>query len=715
MTDKLQALLWETLIALALLVGFALGLLVGPSYGHAALGVDIDNDGTINGYVANVHCSGGVGVCTVSGINWTLAASAGSGDITAVGNCLTGACFTGGAGTASNTLTFTKESTGTIKLENSSTANTAGAPLNITGANGAGTGIGGPVSITAGDPGTNARGGGLNLTTSSGTGAGASTRGGDIQISLGAGSSTAVSGNRSGGVFISGNTTTNLRQAVTQFDVLGINSTMVDGGTISLMEYVKFEAPSMNGPAGGGTETITQGSNVSIIGAINGTNTVFTLPALALWVQPGVQTAGATGIQIDETQALLFDGSGTGDGIFTRVNVENPTVSTSIINIPNLAGVTPFYFAVDATKLTDLDGAGLTTSSATLAVGAGTGITVNANDVALTVPVVLANGGTNQTAWTASRCVQVNAGGTALESAAAGCAGTATLQTAYDAGNSIAATDARDIAITLANTATDPNVTISTATGGAGFTTISRADGAGAADPAQLLLIDNLDTDRAQPIGLTLRSAAGAMTTAIDATDAEIVTALAIGANVLTAADGGLVNLSAINASGTGEGLLLPQATSISSATAEGQVSWETDVDELGLGNGSTVTPVGVFIVGGATATSNTADLEMMMFGGAGAVGGVQRLVFPFAATCSNLNASLGAAPGAGTNYVVTVLDNGSASSVTCTIADANTSCADNTNTVTFTAGQTIAVNFDENGSAASTAGSGWSMRCYPD
>lgn len=36
-----------------------------------------------------------------------------------------------------------------------------------------------------------------------------------------------------------------------------------------------------------------------------------------------------------------------------------------------------------------------------------------------TVP--LANGGTNQTSWTASRCVQINAGGTALEAAAAGC------------------------------------------------------------------------------------------------------------------------------------------------------------------------------------------------------------------------------------------------------------------------------------------------------
>ena len=53
-------------------------------------------------------------------------------------------------------------------------------------------------------------------------------------------------------------------------------------------------------------------------------------------------------------------------------------------------------------------------------------------------------------------------------------------------------------------------LTISTATGGTGFTSITRADGAGVADPAQLLLIDNLDIDRVQPIGLVIQSAAEA-------------------------------------------------------------------------------------------------------------------------------------------------------------------------------------------------------------
>lgn len=55
--------------------------------------------------------------------------------------------------------------------------------------------------------------------------------------------------------------------------------------------------------------------------------------------------------------------------------------------------------------------------------------TFNGKQNALSFPLSLANGGTAQNTWTASRCVQVNAGGTALESAAGACgsgAGTVT-------------------------------------------------------------------------------------------------------------------------------------------------------------------------------------------------------------------------------------------------------------------------------------------------
>jgi hypothetical protein len=131
----------------------------------------------------------------------------------------------------------------------------------------------------------------------------------------------------------------------------------------------------------------------------------------------------------------------------------------------------------------------------------------------------------------------VDKGGNLTVTSCTGCGGGgSTLQQAYDAtsGNTIALTDARNLALTLQDTATDPNFTITTATGGAGFTSFLRADGAGTADPAQLVLIDNLDTNRAQPIALKVQSAAGTITTAIDVSDAEIDTAIAIGSNDIT-------------------------------------------------------------------------------------------------------------------------------------------------------------------------------------
>lgn len=75
----------------------------------------------------------------------------------------------------------------------------------------------------------------------------------------------------------------------------------------------------------------------------------------------------------------------------------------------------------------------------------------------------LAIGGTNQTAWTASRCVQVNAGGTALESAAAACGsggGNSFETIAVPAGTNPVADSATD---TLTITETSPLIITGTA------------------------------------------------------------------------------------------------------------------------------------------------------------------------------------------------------------------------------------------------------------
>ena len=83
-------------------------------------------------------------------------------------------------------------------------------------------------------------------------------------------------------------------------------------------------------------------------------------------------------------------------------------------------------------------------------------------------------------------------------------------------------------------------------------------------------------------------------TGAIDSTEIldDTVTASDLAAT-LTFADSDLLNLSAINASSTTEGLLLPQATDVSASTAEGQIAWDTDNDTLYVGTGSSSVAIG--------------------------------------------------------------------------------------------------------------------------
>ncbi len=56
--------------------------------------------------------------------------------------------------------------------------------------------------------------------------------------------------------------------------------------------------------------------------------------------------------------------------------------------------------------------------------------------------------------------------------------------------------------------------------------------------------------------------------------------------DTLSFADSDLVDLSAINASSTDEGLILPQAADVSASIAEGQISWDSDDDTLFVGTG---------------------------------------------------------------------------------------------------------------------------------
>jgi len=127
-----------------------------------------------------------------------------------------------------------------------------------------------------------------------------------------------------------------------------------------------------------------------------------------------------------------------------------------------------------------------------------------------------------------------------------------TLQQAYDIGNLITTTDARDIDFVLANTVTDSNFDVDIADGSAGTVSISRLNGAGVVDPAQLLLLENLDLDRAVAVGLNFSAAAGGFTSAIDASGINITNALSLGTNAIlgTTADIDLTFFDVIGASG---------------------------------------------------------------------------------------------------------------------------------------------------------------------
>jgi hypothetical protein len=94
-------------------------------------------------------------------------------------------------------------------------------------------------------------------------------------------------------------------------------------------------------------------------------------------------------------------------------------------------------------------------------------------------------------------------------------------------------------------------------------------------------------------ISVAADSISATLGVAIDSTEItdDVVSADDLAA-ALTFADGDFLNLSSINASSTTEGLRLPQATVVTSSTAEGQIAWDTDNDILYVGDGSSVVAI---------------------------------------------------------------------------------------------------------------------------
>lgn len=244
-----------------------------------------------------------------------------------------------------------------------------------------------------------------------------------------------------------------------------------------------------------------------------------------------------------------------------------------------------------------------------------------------------------------------------------------TLQAAYDAGNTITTTTARDLAVTLADSATDANFIVTAATGTTGYVGIVRGDGGGTADPAQLLLLDNLDTDRVQPTGLRIQSAGGGLTTAIDVSDTDIVTAVNIGTNDILGTTGNidLSNFDVVGATGnvTTTGSINGQTIS-NAASFTGTVviaGNATLASDLAV-NGGDITATGALnITPGSTMTVGATGQQLILQGNAStqltATGGGFTTTLGFAGTPTGaVTYNFDRAATAGTYTICTTIGN---------------------------------------------------------
>ena len=124
------------------------------------------------------------------------------------------------------------------------------------------------------------------------------------------------------------------------------------------------------------------------------------------------------------------------------------------------------------------------------------------------------------------------------------------LQQAYGNGNTIS-TSGNDIGFTLNS---GNNFTVATAASGTGFTTFSLTDGSNATPPAQLVLVKNNDVNQPLATGISVQSAAGTITTALDASGSNITNALAIGANAISGTHFSVTGAGAVTAVGLNAG-----------------------------------------------------------------------------------------------------------------------------------------------------------------
>ena len=177
--------------------------------------------------------------------------------------------------------------------------------------------------------------------------------------------------------------------------------------------------------------------------------------------------------------------------------------------------------------------------------------------------------------------------------------------------------------------------------------------------------------------------------------------------NALTAAAGDSLDASAADSSNP-----FTQSTA-TGATTEGRCHWETDADRQTCGDGAAALEIGTFQIG-STMTGAAATRYGSPFGTVVNATATNQDIYetPFAMNCTNLHAEVQTAPGTGTSWTMDAYLDGAASAQSCSIADTANECDDTGDSVELAAGTTIQWELARVNAAANPGEVAFSWQC---
>lgn len=167
--------------------------------------------------------------------------------------------------------------------------------------------------------------------------------------------------------------------------------------------------------------------------------------------------------------------------------------------------------------------------------------------------------------------------------------------------------------------------------------------------------------------------------------------------------DGGTATTDSNN-----EGIILPNGTA-PAGTTEAQTGWDTDDSLISIGDGAVALHITGLYVLPASNSSRSATFYISCMGESTTLTNVDDCRVGVS-TFSHMTIALQTAPGVGQSWVATLVVNGSSTAITCTIADAATTCTDNTHIVHPTVGQKWYIQVVETSASAGTGDQGGSI-----